>query len=324
MVNVLKKLFDPKVFVSALFSAALLAFILTFTNLRAVSHDIARAVPKALLPSVLLILVYLVAKGIQWNIYLVRLGYQPGLPELLAPYAGGEFSASLPLGVYVESYLFKGIAGAAFGRSAAATMWMLITEILMCLFALLVIGVPGWPWIRPLAGSLIVGMLLMGWFFFKSPFIRAGLARWQPGWPWLRQVLREAKQFLEGGDQLFSWQTFVYGLPLTSIYLGAQATILYIIGDSLIPDFAWTDAAAAYAFALLIVLLVPVLPHLGSLEISGLEVMLQMGISKDLAVGSFLSMRILATGTTMLICGLVLILLRRQVGEALRRLSEGE
>ncbi len=314
----------PQVIVSTLLSAALLTFLFTFANSGEVGDELKDALTGVLLPAFFLTVLYLAAKLVQWKIYLGRLALKPGWQELLVPYAGGETGNSLPMGVYLENYLLKGSLGSGVGRSAAATTWMLITEIVTCLVALLVLGVPGWPWVRPLAAFLIVGMLLAGCFFFRTRFVRLGLERWQPRKKWLCSMRGGIKDFLEGGHQLFSWHTFVYGLPLTGLYLGAQTTTLYLIGNVLIAPthpWNWTDAATAYAFSLVIVLLVPFLPHLGSVEVSGLGVLLQLGIHKDVAVGSFLSLRLLATGTILLVCGGLLIALHREVGETFRRLS---
>jgi uncharacterized membrane protein YbhN (UPF0104 family) len=320
----LKYILNPRVIIPTLLSAALLAFLLTFADSGQVGGDLLRAVAGAWLPAFFLALVYLGAKLIQWRLYLGRLGLKPGWQEVLVPYSGGEMGNSLPMGVYLENYLLKGSTGSGVGRSAAATTWMLITEIVICLAALLAFGVPGWPWVRPLAGSLIVGMLLIGFLFFRTRFVHTLLAKWQPRQRWMQSARGGIKDFLEGSHQLFSWHTFVYGLPLTAVYLGAQATILYVVGGMLIAPtqpWAWTDAAVAFAFSLVIVLLVPVLPHLGSVEVSGLGVLLKFGISKNLGAASFLAVRLLATGTIILVCGLVLITLHREVSETFRRLS---
>lgn len=324
MKNKLKYFLNPKVIIPTLLSAAFLAFLLTFANSGEVGDELKRAVVGAWLPAFFLAVLYLVAKLVQWRIYLGRLGLRPGWQELLVPYAGGEMGNTLPMGVYLENYLLKGSTGSDVGRSAAATTWMLITEIITCLLVLLVLGVPGWPWVRPVAAFLVVGMLLAGLFFFRTRFVAAWLEEWQPRQKWLRPAREGIKEFLEGSHRLFSWHTFVYGLPLTGVYLGAQATILYVIGNGLIAPtyhWAWTDAATAFAFSLVVVLLVPVLPHLGSVEVSGLGVLLQFAISKNLAVGGFLALRLLATGTIILVCGGVLIALHREVGETFRRLS---
>ena len=190
--------------------------------------------------------------------------------------------------------------------------------------ALIAFDVPGWPWVRPVAVFIVLGMLLVGFLLFRTRFVGVWLERWRPGQKGLQGMRVGIKDFVEGSHQLFSWHTFVYGLPLTAIYLGAQATILYVVGNVLIAPthpWSWPDAATAFAFSLVIVLLVPVLPHLGSVEISGLGVMLKFGISKNLAVGSFLTLRLLSTGTIILVCGLVLIALHREVGVTFRRLS---
>jgi hypothetical protein len=66
------------------------------------------------------------------------------------------------------------------GRSAAATTWMLITEIVICLVARLAFGAPAWPWVRPTAAFILMGMLLSGFLFFRACLVRGRLERWQP------------------------------------------------------------------------------------------------------------------------------------------------
>ncbi len=123
----LKYIFHPRVIIPTLLSAAFLAFLLTFANSGQVGGDLLRAAAGVWLPALLLAVVYLAVKLLQWRLYLGRLGLKPGWQEVLVPYAGGEMSNSLPMGVYLENYLLKGSTGSAVGRSAAATTWMLIT-----------------------------------------------------------------------------------------------------------------------------------------------------------------------------------------------------
>ncbi len=321
----LKKLLNPKVIVPTVLSAGFLAFIVTFGDAGKVWREIVLAAPRAVLPVFGLTVVYLLGKGTQWHIYLRRLEIRPKRKEFLVPYAGGEFSNSLPFGVYLENYLLKGSLGEGFGKSAAATTWMLITEILVCLLALMVIGVPDWPWVRPLAIAVGVGMLGLGVVLFKTRLVHERLERWHPKKKWLKSACQGLMDFLEGSSQLLSWHTFVYGLPLTAMYLGAYTTSLYVIGLALqAPNWDWEKATAAYAFSLVVVLLVPVLPHLGAVEASGLGVLLQYGLMRNLAVGSFLTLRLLSTGTIFLVCGLVMVVYHEQVGLIFRRLSRGK
>lgn len=322
--HVLKRLFDPKVMISTLLSAALLAFALTFAGPGQVGNCLVQALAGAWLPALVLAVVYLAVKLVQWRVYLSRLGLKPSWPEVLVPYAGGEMGNSLPMGVYLENYLLKGSAGSGVGRSAAATTWMLITEIVICLVALLAFSVPAWSWVRPAAACILVGMLLVGFLFFRARFLRGWLDRWQPHRPWLQAIHQGVREFVEGSQALFSWRTFIYGLPLTAVYLGAQATTLYVVGNVIIAPtepWNWMVATTAFAFSLVIVLLVPFLPHVGSVEVSGLGVLLTYGISRSHAVGSFLALRVLSTGAIMLVCGLILLLLHREVGTTFRRLS---
>ncbi len=321
MNSLVKRLLNPTVMLPAVLSAALLASLLTLNNGGTVSVKIATALHQALIPATLLTLLYLMVKGIQWRFYLSRLHLRPTLPELLVPYAGGEVGNSLPMGVFLENYLLKGSLGAAVARSSVATTWMLITELATCLLALLVVGVPGWPWVRPFAASLLVGMALAGVFVFQSRFVARGLNWWLRRARHLRSLAEDVQAFVDAGRALFSWRTFVYGLPLTAIYLGAQVTALYMIGRALNPAFSWSMALAAFTFSLVLVLLVPMLPHLGAVEVSGVGVMLQFGMRENMAVGSFLTLRLLTTGVIILFGVVVLVLLRRQVILVMRRLS---
>ena len=324
MKNVLNHLFDPKVVIPTLLSAALLVFALTFAGPGQVGTCLVQALAGAWLPALVLAAVYLAVKLVQWRMYLGRLGLKPSWQEVLVPYAGGEMGNSLPMGVYLENYLLKGSSGSGVARSAAATTWMLITEIVICLVALLVFGVPDWPWVRPLAAFLCVGMLLSGFLLFRARFARGWLERWQPSQKWLQATRQGVRDFMEGSQDLFSWHTFIYGLPLTAVYLGAQATTLYVVGNVVIAPtepWNWMVATTAFAFSLVIVLLIPVLPHVGSVEVSGLGVLLTFGISRSHAVGSFLALRVLSTGAIILICGVILIALHHEVGETFRRLS---
>lgn len=316
-----KRLLNPTVILPTLLSAALLASLLALSNGKTVWDTMARALPQAMIPVALLTLLYLIAKGIQWRMYLGRLRLRPSLPELVVPYAGGELGNSLPMGVFLENYLLKGSLGAAVGRSSAATTWMLITELTTCLLALLVVGVPDWPWVRPLAAVVLVGMVLAGLFFFKSRFVAERLDEWLHRAKRLRSLAEGVQAFLEGGRTLFSWRTFVYGLPLTAIYLGAQVTSLFMIGRALNPVYSWSMALAAFTFSLVLVLLVPMLPHLGAVEVSGVGVMLKFGMGENVAVGSFLTLRLLTTAVIILFGVLVLVLLRQQVSLVMRRLS---
>ena len=166
-------------------------------------------------------------------------------------------------------------------------------------------------------------MLLAGFLFFRARLLRDWLERWKPHRTWLQATRQGMKEFMEGSQALFSWHTFVYGLPLTAVYLGAQATTLYLAGQVVIAPtkpWNWMVATTAFAFSLVIELLIPFLPHRGSVKVSGLGVLLTFGISKSHAVASFLAVRVLSTGAIMLVYGLIL-LLHREVSATFRRLS---
>lgn len=312
-----KIVFHPKLLLSLLMSAGLLTFLLTFADASRVFAEISLDIPRIVLPVALLTLLYLLVKGVVWWIHLTRLGILVRWQDVLVPFAGGELGNNLPLGVYMENILLKAMLGESIWRSSAATTWMLLMEIGICCLLLLVAGVPGWLWLRPLMVLTLIGMLLVGWVFFKTDVISERLRRWQPRQQWLRAGVEGATQFWESGRHLFSWLTFLYGLPLTALYLGAYAAMVYLIGKSMIPAFAWQAALAAYAAAVLVVLLLSFVPNLGSVEAAGMAVLLQFGLEKNLAISVFLIMRALTTGIIALVCVLVMIMCYRQVGQML-------
>ncbi len=323
----LKHILNPRVIILTLLSAAFLAFLLAFANSGEVFSEILQAIstPQVLAAAIVLTLFYLITKLMQWKLYLAHLDLRPSWSDLLLPYAGGEIGNSLPMGVYLENYLMKGTQQADIGRTAAATTWMLITEIIVCLCALIAIGIPHWAWTRPTAAGMLVGMTALGLILLRTRLVSERLDWWKPRAKWLRRLQEGLSHFIEGSSTLFSWRTLVYGLPLTALYLGAHATILYAVGQILIGSSAqpwsWAEAASAFAFSMLIVLLVPVLPHLGSVEISGVGVLLQYGVNRSSAVASFLAVRLLTTGTIILVCLVVLLVLHRKLGKVFRRLS---
>ena len=314
-------LLNPKILLSLLMSAGLLTFLLTFADASQVFAEIAIDVPRVVLPVALLTLLYLLVKGVVWWIHLIRLGITARWQEVLGPFAGGELGNNLPLGVYLENILLKAMLGASIWQSSAATTWMLLMEIGICFLMLLVVGVPGWVWLRPVIVLALVGTLFAGLLFFKTDFVSERLRRWRPRQQWLCAGVEGASQFWESGRQLFSWLTFLYGLPLTTLYLGAYAAIVYVIGRSLLPSFVWQTALAAYTSSILVVLLLYFVPNLGSVEAAGTAVLMQFGLGKNLAVSIFLIMRALTTGVIALVCVLVMTICYRQMGRMFTHFS---
>jgi len=317
----LRAMLRPAVVVPVVMSAGLIAFLLSFANAARVFSEVRVAVVADAALVFLLSLIYLATKGLQWALFLRRLNVRPAWRALFMAFAGGELSISIPMGVYLENYLLKGAAQAEIGRSSAATTWILLMEIVWCIVALFILDIPGWPWLRPLLLVFAAGLLAAGLLFFRTPLVGRLICRLQHC-SRLQRIAIAAEQFLDGGRELFTWQTFVIGLPITTIYLSAQVIALYVIGKTLhLTAFSFHVAIAAYAFSVLIVLALPALPHLGAVEATGLGVLLAFGIPRDTAVAAFLSLRLLGSGAVMLITGSILVFLHREVQSAVRTLA---
>lgn len=312
----------PGVTVPLVMSAGLITFLLTFANAGQVFAEIREAVVANAALICLLSLIYLIAKGCQWALFLRCVGIRPAWRDLVMAFAGGELSINVPLGIYLENYLLKGAIQADLGQSSVATTWMLVTEITCCLSVLFILDIPGWLWLRPSLIVFALALIIAGILLFRTPLAKRLAYRFQQ-YPPLHRVATAAERFLDGGQRLFTWRAFAIGLPITTVYLGAQAIALYAIGRALhLRMLSPHVAIAAYAFSVLVVLVLPVIPHLGAVEATGLGVLLTFGIPRDGAVAAFLTLRLLGSGWVMVIAGLTLAVLHQEVRAAIRSLSQ--
>jgi uncharacterized membrane protein YbhN (UPF0104 family) len=261
---------------------------------------------------------YLIARALVWYGLLSQLNIRVPVRQAAVSFAGGEMTKSLPGGVYVENYLLGRLVH--FGRhslirSSTATTAMLGLEALIAVPAALVIGVPGKRWLT----WVILGVVVFWLVALAVAWIVAH--RWAHGeraekHPTIARGARTAEEFLCAGRELLTWETLVQCLP-TALYMLIYVIDLYVILRALgIDNVTFVDTVAVYAFIVLAVILVPIPTELGITEFTGLGVLLAYGVSESTAALAMLSLRVLATGLTIAVAGLVLFLLRGELSQA--------
>ncbi len=258
---------------------------------------------------------YLAARAFIWYRLLVQLGIRVPPRQATVSFAGGEITKSLPAGVYVENYLLSRLVH--FGphsaiRSSMATTATLGLESLVAVPVALVVGVPHAAWLFWVLIGVVVAWLLVltgAWFLVHNYLPSLD----QPESSLLKRAGRAADDFLTAGGELLTLDTLVQCIP-TALYMLIYVVDLYAILLALgVHNVSFVDTMGIYSIIVLAVILVPIPTELGITELTGLGILLNYGVPSSRAALAMLSLRLLATGLTIVVAGLVLIVLRREL-----------
>jgi uncharacterized membrane protein YbhN (UPF0104 family) len=296
----------------------MLAYVASVASAKNSASELLQVLGETWLPILLLTFPYLIARALVWFGLLTQLHIRVPVRQAAVSFAGGEMTKSLPGGVYVENYLLGRLVH--FGRhslirSSMATTAMLGLEALIAVPTALVIGVPGKPWLF----WVILGVVL----FWLSALVVTWIAvrHWAHGerrheHPTIGRIAGTAEEFLCAGRELLTGETLVQCLP-TALYMLVYVIDLYIILRALgIHTVTFADTMAVYAFVVLAVILIPIPTELGITEFTGLGVLLAYGVPQSVAAIAMLSLRVLATGMTIVVAGVVLFVLRGELSRA--------
>ncbi len=252
---------------------------------------------------------YLMGRGLQWRSLLslegVRIGWRPFLLAL----ASGEFSKDLPGGVYVEDYLLTKFGVSAY-KSIIATTAVSGLEVMIAIPLVLLWGVPGWGWLPltilcVLGGYLLVIAVL--WLITRQRGQDVSIRK--PGW--LLTLLNSVRTFFVDALPLVSLRTLRAALLPTGLYLLVASVDILLLGSAVhIPGMSLRVALVVYAIAILAMDLIPLPTDVGVTEAGGAGALLAFGATKPEAVATFLLLRVLLTGATMILTGLILLVLR--------------
>ncbi|HEV3310858.1 MAG TPA: lysylphosphatidylglycerol synthase transmembrane domain-containing protein [Chloroflexota bacterium] len=303
------------IIIPAVIAAGLLAIVSRIAANRGSAAELWALLQQTWVLVLILTIPYLAARALVWRELLAELGIKVPVRHMAISFAGGEITKSLPAGVYVQNYLLARLEH--FGRfsnvrSSMATTAMLGLETALALPIALIFGVPHEPWLFwTLIGVVVawIVVLFLAWMLVHhwGPDFDAHLP------PWLRRVRVLAEDFLAAGGELITVKTLRSLVPV-AIYMMFYVVELYAIIRAVgITSITFTDTMGIYALIILAVVLVPIPTEIGLTEFAGLGALLAYGVERTKAAVVMLGLRILATGMTIVVASIVLLVLRREL-----------
>jgi uncharacterized membrane protein YbhN (UPF0104 family) len=313
------------VIVALVVGLGLLAYVSYLASVRSASGELWTIVGRSWLVVLLLTFPYLAARALVWYELLNQLQVRVPWRQLMVAFAAGEITKSLPAGVYVQNVLLQRLRHLGQEksiRSITATTAMLGLESALAVPAALIIGIPGQPWVRLTILAIVAVWVVI--LFVMAALVRYRAHRIGPGTAmWRRRIVRVAVQFLIAARDLVTPRTLKELLP-TTIYMLIYATDLYIVVRAAgIHSVGLGDVIGVYALVVLAVVMIPIPTEIGITEFAGLGGLLAYGISRPTAALIMLSVRLLASGSTIAVAAAILVLMRQELSSQETKLGSG-
>ena len=279
-------------------------------------------------------LVYEVARCIEWHYLLERLGFRLPWNSQIFSYGIGELTKNLPVGNFVPDYVLQRSKGADFGRSSSATLLITLLEVGVSLAGIVIIGIDGWKWLRPL---ILIGCFVFAlavWAFYRWHRASEALEPTHPhhpsqspawmtrplSWRWVIKSMKELRQFVEGEATLLHPHIVATAAGYACVYLFFNGLGLYIVITGLgLSGVTWYEAISASLFSLAFSMIVPLPMDLGTTEVSGTGALLAMGLSAPEAVSAMLLFRFLMLVVQVLVTLLVIVLYPDEMRATVRK-----
>lgn len=273
---------------------------------------------------VILSIPYLAARALVWQELLQELGIRVSLRNMVTSFSAGEITKTLPAGIYVQNYLLARLQH--FGqysimRSSMATTSMLGLEAALALPIALIFGLPRESWVFwSLIGVVIAWLILLGLAWMLVHRWGRDFADKLPDW--LNRLRELLEEFLSAGGELIKLKTLRSLLPV-AIYMMFYVIELYAIVRAVgLNSVTFTDTMGIYALIVLVNVLVPIPTEIGLTEFTGLGALVAYGATQATAAIVMLGLRILATGMTIVVASVVLLLVRTEtIGKRLDALT---
>ena len=158
---------QPKFFLPVVIGVALLVALILVAGPQQALRLITHFHPASLIAFFLLMGGYEIVRCAQWRYLLTRLGLRIPLRTQIFAYALGEVSKNIPVGNFVPDYILAREQGADFGRASSSSLLISVLEVAVALAGIVIIGIDGWTWIRPL---ILIGtflFVLLAWAFTR-------------------------------------------------------------------------------------------------------------------------------------------------------------
>lgn len=326
----------PRVYLPILLGVVLLLALLSLGNVHDVLALLGRFQPRTLMAFAAVMLAYEAIRCLQWRFLLTALDIHVPVRTQVFTYVTGEVMKSLPIGNFVPDYVLQRSQGTDFGLASSVTLAINLLEVAITLLGLVVLGVPGWSWLRPLIVFGLAGFALLVWFVWlyirRIAFASASqssasvhrlpvLSERLAAHPRMRRVLEELRQFREGGIQILRPRVLLPAALFSATYLVLGGLGLALLAWGLgLQQVTLPQALAVYFFSLAFATIIPLPMDLGSTELGGVGVFLALGVgvSRSAAVGVMLLDRTLALGFTLALAVAVGLVLQAEVRAELR------
>jgi uncharacterized membrane protein YbhN (UPF0104 family) len=317
---VLRWLFRPAVLIPLILGVGMLAVLLTLADVRKVLAIVRGFERRYLLDFALLMVAYFTIRAAQWHFLLRRLGIQAPLRSHMFAYSLGELTKSLPIGNYFQNYLLRQSQGTAFSVSSVATTLILVTEVVVSLAGVLLLGLGAWTdWLRLVigVGSAAVAVLVALAYALRHVVRLPETLRRRR---WVAALLAELHLSRAGLRALLRPKVLAVNVVLSAAYLTVAGVGLYCItrGTGL-SQISLSEALAVYFFSLAIGLLIPIPIDFGLIELSGAGALAALSVGPSAALSVMLLNRVLSLAITSALGIGVALLLHREVARLSRR-----
>jgi hypothetical protein len=307
------------VIIPVVVSLALLGGLIAFADAPRVVLLIAQLDPLLLLVFIGIMVIYHAIRALQWLLLLNHLDMQVGMRSRLFSYLGGSVSMYLPGGSYFQNYLLYETRDADPAESAAATTVMTLTEPLMAMLVVFVIGIDDWRWLRwalgigvPVISGGLIGIV---WWLNAC-----GLPNWLERRKLIQRGREQIIDFVESLGRFRSPLILSAQALIAALYLVVGGVGLWIVELMLrLHQPAVMGCIAGYCFALAASMLVPLFTNLGSLEVGGVVALIASGASRGGAVAMMIFDRALIIGASFLFLLIAGLFWRDLVVSAFRR-----
>jgi uncharacterized membrane protein YbhN (UPF0104 family) len=283
--RILRQLIRPRIILPGVFSLAIIGGLLAFANVGKLADLIAGLEPRYLAVAVVLMLAYNGARAAQWFYLLDHLGVVSPRRDQALAYIGGALTKYLPGGSYFQNYLLYETTGVDPALSSVATTLIVLTEPVVAMIFVFLLGVDDWVWLRwligiglPLALAFAAGVYLL----IESP----RQPRWLTSLRLYQLLADELVRFRDGLAKMAHPSILATQAAMTAVFVLLEGAALYMVAIALrIDNLSVSGALAAYCFSVTVALVVPIFTDLGTLEAGGVAALIVMGVSRHGAVG---------------------------------------
>jgi small basic protein len=300
-----RQVVQPRFILPVLLTAALLAVAFNLGDLGQVLGRIQIIPIWVMAVALAMAVAYLGVKCWQLHYLLNHLKLHPGAHRLVLAFSVGELAVTLPFGIFAQNWILSVTSRddtSRFGRTSSATVVMLLSETVVVLLFLAVVGIPRWPELRPVAALFAFGLVVTVYLALRFGHLTEHLHH-RTRRDWLRKVLRQLDELISGLKSELRPRLLAVTLASSALYLAALTVAFMFVGRSMgVAHLSWLAAASIYAFSLAAVLIFGgLLSQIGTVEVLGIGAAQAWGLSLTDGLALMLGFRVVWTGAIWLV-----------------------